>query len=71
MRFAAAAAHYKGVEHISDHDLERYYLGMITEKDELATVEEHLLACPSCVDRAEQVQDFVDAMRRALLRYAD
>ena len=50
-------------EHISDHDLERYYLGMVTEEEELATLEEHLLWCPSCVERAEEAQDYVDAMR--------
>ena len=54
-------------EHISDHDLERYYLGMITGEDELAQLEEHILGCPSCAERAEEVQDYVDAMRVALL----
>ena len=52
-------------EHISDHDLERYYLGMVTEESELAALEEHLLWCTSCVERAEETQDYVDAMRVA------
>jgi hypothetical protein len=43
--------------HISDEDLERYYLGKVTDESELAPLEEHLLACSSCVKRAEEVQD--------------
>ena len=55
------------VNHISDHDLERYYLGMVKDEAELASLEEHLLACPACVERAESLQDFVDALRAALV----
>ena len=54
--------------HISDHDLERFYLGMITAEDELARIEEHLLACPECVERARVVEEYVDAMRRGIIR---
>ena len=57
--------------HISDDDLERYYLGMVTAEEELAPLEEHILACPSCAKRAEAAQDYVDAMRVALLRSSD
>ena len=53
--------------HISDHDLERYHLGQIVEETELAAVEEHLLACPGCADRAQATADYVDAMRRAAI----
>ena len=53
--------------HISDHDLGRYYLGMVTEEEELAPLEEHLLWCPPCAERAEETQDYVDAMRVAAL----
>jgi len=56
-------------EHISDHDLERYYLGMVTDEQELAHLEEHILCCASCTERAEQTQDYVDAMRIALYDY--
>jgi len=38
---------------------------MVTDESELAPLEEHLLACPSCVQRAEETQDYVDEMRRA------
>jgi hypothetical protein len=31
------------MNHISDHDLERYHLGMVTDEDELTALEEHYL----------------------------
>jgi hypothetical protein len=43
-------------------------LGQIIEETELAALEEHLLACPDCVDRAKEIQDYVDAMRRGVIR---
>lgn len=54
--------------HISDHDLERYYLGMVREEAELSPLEEHLLVCGECAERAEQSDRYVDAIRRALVR---
>lgn len=54
-------------QHMSDHDLERYYLGMVKDEAELASVEEHLLACRDCAERAESTQDYVDALRSALV----
>lgn len=51
------------MNHIADHDLERYYLGMIRNEAELAPFEEHLLACAGCAERAEEAADYVDAMR--------
>jgi hypothetical protein len=48
------------MEHICDHDLERYHLGMVKDEAELAAIEEHLLWCHSCVDRAEESADYVD-----------
>ena len=54
-------------KHISDHDLERYYLGMVTREEELAPLEEHLLWCHSCVERAEETEDYVDLIRRAII----
>jgi hypothetical protein len=52
--------------HITDHDLERYHLGLVHDELELATLEEHLLCCGVCVDRAGYSDRYVDAMRRAL-----
>jgi len=57
--------------HISDHDLERHYLGMVRDETELAALEEHLLACASCAERADEAQDYVDAMRVAALEVFD
>jgi hypothetical protein len=53
--------------HISDHDLERYYLGMVTTESELVHVEEHILACPSCAIPADEARDYVDAIRVAAM----
>jgi len=55
------------MDHIDDHDLERYHLGMIRDEAELAPFEEHLLACAECAQRAEQAADFVDAMRGGII----
>jgi len=54
-------------QHVSDENLERYYLGMVTDESELGALEEHLLACSWCVQRAETAQDYVDAMRAAII----
>jgi anti-sigma factor RsiW len=53
--------------HISDHDLERYHLGMITEP-ELAPLEEHILACPECAGRAEEAAAYVDSIRAGIVK---
>jgi hypothetical protein len=52
------------MSHISDHDLERYHLGMATGS-ELAKIEKHLLTCSQCIDAAEEAAQYVDAMRAA------
>jgi len=54
-------------QHLSDEDLQRYYLGMIETESELAPFEEHLLACAPCADRAEQAQDRVDLIRAGVI----
>ena len=51
--------------HISEHDLERYHLGMVKDESELAALEEHLLGCGACVDRAEAAARYVNAVRAA------
>jgi hypothetical protein len=55
------------MEHISDHDLEGYHLGMVVDEANLAPLEEHLLACPKCVERAEESADYVDAIRAGII----
>ena len=58
------------VEHITDHDLERYYLGMVIDESELATIEKHLLWCQQCLDRMESTERYVNAMRAGIVRGA-
>ena len=55
--------------HIDDHDLERYFLGMLTEECELAPLEAHLLACTCCAHRAGEAKNYVNAMRVAALGF--
>ena len=57
--------------HISDHDLERYYLGMVKEEAELAPLEEHLLWCGGCIDRGEATAQYVDTVRAAACTLPD
>jgi hypothetical protein len=40
---------------------------MITDESELAPFEEHLLACASCAERAEEAQDCVDLIRAGII----
>jgi anti-sigma factor RsiW len=54
------------MNHISDHDLERYHLGMVKQESELAPLEEHLLGCTACAKRAEESAQYVDTIRAAL-----
>ena len=67
---AYAARRYNSdwMGHISNEDLERYCLGWIKDEAELAPIEEHLLACSECVERAEQEQCVLDLMCGALKR---
>jgi hypothetical protein len=53
------------LDHLDDHDLERYHLGMVTEDAEIDRMEQHLIACVECVRRAEETQDYVDAIQAA------
>jgi hypothetical protein len=54
------------MEHISDHDLEGYHLGMVTDEEDLAALEEHLLGCPECAVQAEESAQYVDTIRAAI-----
>jgi len=55
------------MEHLTDHDLERYHLGMVLDESELAEIEEHFLGCPECAARAEEAAGYVDALRRTII----
>jgi hypothetical protein len=67
LRTLGPLLHYIDMDHISDQDLERYHLGMVVDEAELAPLEEHLLACPECVERAEQTAVYVDTLRAAII----
>mgnify|MGYP001221531471 CR=1 FL=1 len=54
--------------HISDDDLERYAIGTVKDEAELEALEKHLLVCGWCIDRAENAEGYVEAMRAALKR---
>jgi hypothetical protein len=51
--------------HLADEGLERYHLGKITDLPEEEALEQHLLICPACVDRANECASYIDAMREA------
>ena len=50
--------------HITDSVLEDYSLDHLAEP-ELEIVEEHILICPTCQDRLQEIDDFVRAFRMA------
>jgi hypothetical protein len=52
---------------ISDDDLERYVFGRVQEP-ELATLEEHILACAACAEQAQECFAWVEAIRAAAVR---
>jgi hypothetical protein len=56
------------MNHISDHDLERYYLGHVQNEGELALLEEHLLWCEACQQRMAESDYYIDAMRAVMSR---
>jgi hypothetical protein len=64
---AAMVRTASGIAHLSVDDLESYYLGMFSEGPELAAFEEHLLACPKCVDLAEASNAYVDTIRAGIV----
>jgi hypothetical protein len=53
------------MKHPSNDDLERYCLGRLTDQAELAAIEQHLLVCAECISRAQETQDYIDAIRAA------
>ena len=57
--------------HISAHDAERFYLGMVMEEEELAPLEEHLLWCDACLDLALETEGYVDTIRVGLLNTSE
>ena len=58
---------HRSAGHISDDDLERYVFGRVQEP-ELATLEEHILACAACAELAQECVAWVEAIRAAAVR---
>ena len=58
----------KTTVHLSEGNLELYYLGMFPAGPELDAFEEHLLACPRCLDLAEASDGYVDTIRAGIVR---
>jgi len=52
-----------GGNHIPDVELERYYLGLVTDQHELAALNTHLIGCPVCVVRSEINGAYFELMR--------
>jgi len=50
--------------HLSEELLERYAMGASSE-EETAQADEHLILCPDCQDKLQEVDDFVKAFRIA------
>jgi hypothetical protein len=67
LRTLAAVFHSRSMTHISDHDLERFYVGLVKDDAELAMLEEHLLTCSDCIDAAEGMARYVDTLRAAII----
>jgi hypothetical protein len=53
---------------LSDKDLERYLLGRMQDQAELRQVENHLIGCQACAERAEAMTASIAALIRALQR---
>jgi anti-sigma factor RsiW len=49
-------------DHIDDDQLDGYVLGHLEDKEQIATVEQHLLLCEYCQERLEHI----DLLRKAL-----
>jgi hypothetical protein len=50
-------------QHLDAHTLDRYTLGFVNDKDELARIETHLRACSTCKRSLENESDFVKAIK--------
>jgi anti-sigma factor RsiW len=53
--------------HFSDDELEQYCLGRLSDPV-LARVEEHLLWCHKCIDRATASDRYIDALKAGIRR---
>jgi hypothetical protein len=54
--------------HITDNDFESWAMGEYARNAATAALEEHLLACGCCMERAESMREYVWGMQGALQR---
>ena len=54
--------------HITDDDFESWAMGEYARNATTAALEEHLLACGCCMERAESMREYVWGMQGALQR---
>ena len=57
--------------HIQDDDLEKYFLGMIPDQNQLEQIETHLLVCSLCALKADWTREYVLTMKDSLQRLHD
>ena len=53
--------------HLQDDALEQYILGILPEA-KIPAFEEHLLGCPECAKRAEDMEIYIELLCRMLER---
>ena len=51
--------------HLDEDSLEKYLLGSLDQHD-AKQIEEHLLVCQMCREKASALKDYIQAMRKAL-----
>jgi len=68
LRTFPPSGHYTVMKHLCDDELERYYLGILSES-EVEPLEIHLLTCGTCIDRLIEAERYVDAMRSAIVSH--
>jgi anti-sigma factor RsiW len=57
--------HARPGKHPDEQTLEAYLLGALPLR-KVKRIEEHLLACPECVQASEKLEDYIRSMRAAL-----
>ena len=53
--------------HLRDEDLEQYILNILPD-EKVPAFEEHLLGCPACAKRAEEMEIYIELLCRLLER---
>lgn len=56
--------------HLSDDEIELLVLQKLESKDEVEA-ETHILSCPVCAQRLEEIREYVQAMRDALRKLSE